>query len=149
MSTFQDYQGILGLLGGVIGLAVAVATYFRGVIQQNAKIHAIELEMNTIETRFNVFWAVIEKELPKVLIKPHYLDIDELLSKMQKEELTTEDKKRMTERMEQALNEGVSQKDSGLALGYALLIARFKSELAVPLKKEEGKKKKDRGLSPW
>lgn len=141
--SFSDYQSWLGILAGLIGFGVAVATYFRGVIHQNQKIHALELELattkhtlilelTTVKTRFDVFWTVIEKELPKVLIKPHRKDIDELLKKMQSREgLTEQEKMAMKEKMREALNEGISDVDSGLALGYALLIARIESEQAV------------------
>lgn len=142
--SFSDYQGILGIAGGIIAIAVAVATYFRGVIQQNAKIHTLELELNTIKTQFNVFWAVVEKELPRILIKPHRLDIDELLRKMtSKEGLTVEEKIRMRDKMKDALEQGIGDTDSGLALGYALLIARIESEFAVKAKHEQDEQTKE------
>ena len=131
--SFQDYQGILGIAGGVIGLCVAVATYFRGVIQQNAKIHTLELDLNTVKTQFNVFWAVIEKELPKVLIKETTPHIDVLLRKMQSKQGLTEDEKLTLKNMMQyELDSGIGEVDSGRALGYALLIARIVSTAQSP-----------------
>lgn len=137
-ASFADYQGIIGAIGGIIAIGVAVATYFRGVIQQNQKIHTLELELNTIKTQFNVFWTVVEKELPKILIKPHREDIDALLRKMQsKEGLTLGEKIIMKDKMKEALNEGIGDVDSGLALGYALLIGRIESEIALAGENEE------------
>jgi hypothetical protein len=167
MAFEAEYQSWLGIIGGLVGIGVAVATYFRGVIQQNEKIVKGFAEQNKViaeqskqifdvqqrqvamvaeqnkqifetqqrqvvtDTKFNVFWSVIEKELPKVLIKPHREDIDQLLKKMQHEGLTEQEKLEMKEKMREALNEGISNVDSGLALGYALLIARIESEQAV------------------
>lgn len=131
--SFQDYQGIIGIIGGMIGLAVAVATYFRGVIQQNAKIHTLELDLNTVKTQFNVFWAVIEKELPKVLIKETTPHIDVLLRKMQTKQGLTEDEKiTLKNMMQYELDSGIGEVDSGRALGYALLIARIVSTAQTP-----------------
>jgi len=111
MSFLDQYQSILGIVGGLIGVASAVAVYFRGIIQQNEKMHDLqksldsmrleqteklhksEMELLTIKTQFNVFWSVIEKELPKVLLKPHRLDIDFFLAKMKEgRELPEEEK---------------------------------------------------------
>lgn len=144
--SFQDYQGILGILAGLIGFAAAVATYFRGVIQQNAKMYALELDLKLMQTRFDVFWTVIEKELPKILIKPHRLDIDKLLRKMQSQEgLTPDERTEMKVKMRNALDEGIGEADSGLALGYALLIARIESESATASTAVvDGKEKKEK-----
>jgi hypothetical protein len=132
MSFIQDYQGVLGILGGIIGIAVAVATYFRGVIQQNQKIHTIELQMNTMDTKFNVFWSVIEKELPKILIRPHTPEIDAYLRKMEKGESLTEDEKvDLIKRMREVLDKRDEEQDTSLKLGYAFVIARIESELAT------------------
>ena len=129
----------------MVGLAVAVATYFRGVIQQNAKIHTLELQMNTTETRFNVFWAVIEKELPKVLIKPHQPEIDAYLRRMHRgEKLTEQEKLDMKEKMKRVLDGDIDgNEDSGLKLGYALLIARIESEVAVVNKEGRGRREQE------
>ena len=133
MSFIEDYQGILGIAAGVIGMCVAVATYFRGVIAQNAKIHALELDLNTVKTQFNVFWAVIEKELPKVLIKETTPHIDVLLRKMQtKEGLTENEKITLKGMLQYELDSGIGEIDSGRALGYALLIARIVSTAQTP-----------------
>src|SRR6266540_2185345 len=147
MSFLDQYQSILGIVGGLIGVASAVAVYFRGIIQQNEKMHDLqksldsmrleqteklhksEMELLTIKTQFNVFWSVIEKELPKVLLKPHRLDIDFFLAKMKEgRELSEEEKEAMKEKMLQALEEGIPD---DMKLGYILIIARVESEKAV------------------
>lgn len=144
MSFIEDYQGILGIAAGVIGMCVAVATYFRGVIAQNSKIHALELDLNTVKTQFNVFWAVIEKELPKVLIKETTPHIDVLLRKMQtKEGLTENEKVTLKAMMQYELDNGIGEVDSGRALGYALLIARIVSTAQSPKLFTSSNKKED------
>jgi hypothetical protein len=131
MSFSESYQSWLGLVGGLIGIAIAVSTYFRGVIQQNAKIHSLELDINTVKTQFNVFWAVIEKELPKILIKPHTPEIDRLMRKLHTEGLDCKERDELEVKLRKALEDGLANNDSALAMGYIFMIARFESEKAI------------------
>ena len=177
MSFTEFAQPWLGLIGGLIAVGVAIATYFRGqraiyerleaqrllqvsgVVEQREredkikkdweaqrvlledKIHKLDLDLTSTTTRFSVFWTIIEKELPKILIKPHRLDIDMYLIKMKDGyELSHEEKIDMKNKMREALDEGISNIDSGLALGYALLVARIESEEAVDKSKKEKEK---------
>lgn len=141
MSVIEQYSTWITFGIAIATLLGMVATYFRGVISQNKKIedyhkdiservHKLELQFNTMDTRFNVFWTVIEKELPKVLIRPHFPEIDALLIKMKHKGLTVSEKEELANKMRTVLeeDEDIGNVDSGLKLGYALLIARFVSE---------------------
>jgi len=151
-SIIEDYQGILGITGGIIALCVAVATYFRGVIQQNQKInaieqetnkriHTLELDLRAVQTRFDVFWAVIEKELPKILIRTDTPDIDNLLRKMEEGTITTEEKQQLKEMMREELtkyNEDDGRNEA-IRFGYVFIIAGLESELAAQEKTHKGR----------
>lgn len=144
-------------IGTLLGM---VATYFRGVISQNKHIESIKEELFerltdvekkqiTTDTRFNVFWTVVEKELPKVLLRLHTPEIDKYLRKIQNgEQLTPEERRNMKDMMRQVLDKTIDnpETDTGLKLGYALLLAKLESDEVHDERKQMEEEDRDRGV---
>lgn len=135
MSFIETYTPWIAAIGGIIGAILAIATpIFRKTGQLMEQQHEADKRLLQLETRFNVFWSAIEKELPKVLLRPHTPEIDKYLRKMQHGVLTDDDKREMTRLLREVLDKGVDDehdKDNNLKFAYAFLIARFESELAA------------------
>lgn len=119
--TFAIVAGIISLAGGT------VATYYKGVIQKKDEYKTLELAFTELKTRFDIFWKVIEAELPKILIRPTHKETDELLFKMAAHKLSVEENRKLKEMLRKELNE--TNIDSGRAVSYVLIIARLETLL--------------------
>jgi hypothetical protein len=136
--SFQDYTAWFGI-GSLIAVAVAVATYFRGMRSQDNKINDGFKEQNKsivdlqtkivmIETWVGIWKNVMEKELPKILIKPHREPIDTYMIKMQDEGLekfTLEEMEDFLEQMRRVVRGEVPDArldEDAMKMGYAFVI---------------------------
>jgi len=153
--SLESYSAYFGI-GSILAAVGAVATYFRGKMAQDEKIvkgfkeqdlrllqienkvQEIEVKQTVTDTRFNVFWGVIEKELPKILIRPHTPEIDSYLRKMRDGHcLNNEEKRDIIQRMREIIDNPTNMDDKILVSGYIWVIARFESELAADKKIKE------------
>jgi len=151
-------QAWLGLIGAIIGIGVAIATYFRGVISQNKnidqqnriidqnrmeqdrKLHEMQLTLTVLETRSNVLWKVIENDLPKVLTRPHTPEIDAYMNKIQlKQDLTDDEKRDMIKLLREAIERKVDTEDddAGLRVGYLFMIYKLEGDLEAAARRQE------------
>jgi len=158
VDTTASVQAWLALIIALIGVAGAIATYFRGVISQNKnidqqnrlidqirleqdrKIHEIQLTVTVLETRSNVLWKVIENDLPKVLMRPHTPEIDHYMTKIQlKEPLTDDEKRDMIRLLREAIDRKVEtpDEDAGLRVGYLFMIYKLEGDLEAAEKKRQ------------
>lgn len=128
---------LFGMVGGFI------ANHYRSVIGQNQKIYdfqvatnerlkVIEVSATELKTRFNVFWAVIEKELPKILIRPTHKEMDELLEKVSERRANDEELEKLKHMMKEELDAGLAKEDAGRALAYVMMLARIEAMKARP-----------------
>lgn len=125
-----DLPFVLSILA-LVGVAGGwVANHYRSVIGQNAKIHEIEIAVGDVRTRFDIFWKVIEQELPKILVRPTHKEMDELLYKLAENKISDEEIQKLKEMMREELDQGISKEDSGRALSYVIMLARLESKRA-------------------
>lgn len=130
---------IVSLITVISGLA---ANHYRSVIGQNERIHSIRVETTEkiraieitaveLKARFDVFWNVVEKELPKILIRPTHKEMDELLIKTAKDNITPDEASKLKKMIKDELDSGLGKEDSGKAVGFVLVLAHLESKMAT------------------
>lgn len=122
---------IISLASVATMIGTVVANHYRSVISQNSKIHELDTKFHEIKTKFDIFWVVIEKELPKILIRPTHREMDELLVKVSERRASEEEVERLKKMMREELENGLGKEDAGRAFAYVVLMARLESDKAV------------------
>lgn len=90
-----------------------------------------------MQTRFDIFWKVIEAELPKILVRPTHKDMDELLFKLSEGKMSAEEARKLIEMIDEEIHSGeVLAENKGQAIGLAIvkarLLSKFKESLSMP-----------------
>lgn len=142
-----DYNAWFGI-ASLLAVAGGVATYFRGkssqdekinkaILEQTNKIAELKVKVDTMDTWVNIWRGIMEKELPKILIKPHRPEIDAYMRKMLDDGLdsfTDEEMDDFIYRMQQVVARKVPDAhldDDSLRIGYALTIGNVASQLEI------------------
>ncbi len=89
-----------------------------------------------LETKTDLFWGMVESNVPKMLVHPHSPRRDELLNKMGRTEFTTNEYKELI----QELENDIDQEPKELRLAVILLLTNLKYKLSDKLAKEKKKK---------
>lgn len=87
-----------------------------------------ERRFTILETNWNLFTRVIEKDLGHMLHSPHRKDLDELIEKNERNELTREDALRMAKILDETLHDQHLRpgEEVGIKLYKASIVSRFK-----------------------
>lgn len=142
-----DYNAWFGI-ASLLAVAGGVATYFRGkssqdekinkfILDQNNRMAALQVKTDTMETWVNIWRGIMEKELPKILIKPHRREIDAYMHKMLDyglDSFTEEEMEDFVYKMQQVVARKVPDAhldDDSLRIGYALTIGNVASQLEL------------------
>lgn len=94
-----------------------------------AFLYRLGNRITAIETKFNIFWSVIEQQLPKVLIRPTHEEVDELLRRMMDGSMSETERMRLVTALKNELDKGLHTTDPHKALAYVFLLARLESGL--------------------
>lgn len=138
-----------------IGVAFGtLAHYFRSQRQQDERMDAIKAEMlkeisdlkqelTVMKVRNDVVWQVVEKELPKVLIRLNTPEVDAYYVKQKEQGLTLEEKKAFLDLL-QAIIDGnidVPMVDDK-RIGYLLTTMKLRGDLEEKRVRDSFRQKK-------
>lgn len=146
----ETWYGPIIAIGAAFGV---LAHYFRAMRGQDERIDELRREFMekiaemreevvVMKVRNDVVWQVLEKELPKVLIRVHTPRVDEFYVKQKSQGLTDDEKKEFLALLQSQIDETVDMRiDDDKRIGYILTIMKLRGDLAERQVRESFKKR--------
>lgn len=124
---------IVGMIIAILGTLITVYKMvskskedinkqFGGIFKQLTKLKE---RVTRIETKTDLFWNWIEREMPRILKNPGNSTKDSLLDKMCKNDITSKEVKELKGILEKELKE----KDGTIVIAYSLVLARLDQKI--------------------
>lgn len=109
---------------------LAIALIILQALVQRFVFDAKILErLKSVEIKSDLFWGLVEKELPKILHSPHTPVFDALLEKMESSNLTNDEKIELKQLLKDEVYH--MNPDYGKRLVAVLLLARLEQQLVT------------------
>jgi len=142
----------LSLLAQVLSVFITIGiVYFSFITKQQERIRAVEeisknnckrldkmesidRRLAMMESKYELFWKVIEPHLEKIIHSPAHQERDYLVSKFVNEHLTICELERLATLMEEALEEN---HDLSKSIAFSLLLARTRVEILAREEKDK------------
>ena len=105
---------IITLIGMICTVLSVAMIYFK-------TINSLDRRLTKMETKTNLLWKVVEREIPRLLKNPHSITKDRLLDKMSNKNLTLKEAVKLKGMLE---NE-IRKKEGTIVIAYSLTIARL------------------------
>jgi hypothetical protein len=107
----------------LVPILISVFTIIIGfIIQYFTIISKLTERISQVELKAELFWKIVEQEIPKILHSPHTPEIDELLEKMMINKLTITDVYKLKCMLKEELE---TPQDKTRVLSIVLLMARL------------------------
>ena len=113
----------------ISGAAVAISLLHL-LVQRFYFDMKIDGRLRTIEVKTDLFWGLVEKELPRILHSPHTPEFDLLLEKMMADTLNRDEIAELEARLRVEIE--FNNPDYGKRLVAILLLARVQQKLSEP-----------------
>lgn len=104
---------ILSIISVVVGF----------VVQYYVVINKLQERLKEVEVKSDLFWKIVEKEIPRLLHSPHTPKLDLLLEKMENNKLDLCEAKELVQHLKEERDE--MNPDFGKKLAIILLLARL------------------------
>jgi hypothetical protein len=93
----MDEISIITLIGMICTVLSVAMLYFKS-------INSIDRRLTRLETKTDLFWGMVEREIPRLLKAPTHLEMDDLLDKMTVSKLTKKDAIRLKDILEKEMD---------------------------------------------
>jgi hypothetical protein len=114
-------------LSTIISLVTLFLLILEALVQRFVFDAKILERLKDVELKSNLFWGLVEKELPKILHSPHTPVLDSFLEKMVSKTLTAKDKVILGSLLQEELKAETSP-DYGRRLVVVLLLAQLQHD---------------------
>lgn len=117
-----------GLILSTISILFSAASVVYSYVNSAKRL---EHRLTSLEHKIEPVWDAIRNEIPKLLIRPHTLELDGLIEKSMKGLNTMSDNqvKRLLQLIDDEYNEAVTQGYPGLAIAFLFMRIGIKADI--------------------
>lgn len=105
-----EIETIISIALGVVAIATVGYSVAKGQFsaekKQSEKYQNLSNDVNALSIKVGVIWKIFEEQLPKLLVRPTHIEMDELIEKYVAHEATKEEMMLLSNLMEKELEEG-------------------------------------------
>jgi len=115
----------------VVAFLISTASfYFSRQKTATTQVKELENRLTSLELKIEPIWDAIRLQIPKLLISPHTREFDRLILKSIEglNDMTAIETKRLIELLDIEYEKAIKEKDSGRAIGIALMKAGIKAD---------------------
>lgn len=125
-----------GFIFSIISLIFSASSIIYSYVNSAKRL---EHRLTSLEHKIEPVWDAIRNEIPKLLIRPHTLELDELIQKSLKGLNTMSDNqvKRLLQLLDDEYKEAVAQGYPGLAMAFLFMRIGIKADINLIKTREE------------